>query len=41
MLITLVGHLHIGRNLYAKYHDPSLSASPDILLTMFHMFTMQ
>ena len=22
--------LHNGHNLYAKYHDPSLSGSPDI-----------
>ena len=24
----------------AKYHDPSSSGSPDILLTRFHRFTM-
>ena len=34
------GHLHLGHNLCAEYHDPSSSGSPDILLTRFHRFTM-
>ena len=38
---TLSGHLHLGHNLSAKYHAPSSSGSPDILLTRFHRFTMQ
>ena len=36
----LSGHLHLGHNMCAKYHDPSSSSSPDILLTRFHRFTM-
>ena len=28
------GHLHLGHNLCAKYHDPSSSGYPDILFTM-------
>ena len=35
------GHLHHGHSLYAKYHDPSSSGYPDILLTRFHRFTMR
>ena len=31
---------HLGHNMCAKYHDPSSSGSPDILLTRFHRFTM-
>ena len=38
---SLSGHLHHGHSLYAKYHDPSSSGYPDILLTIFHMFTMR
>ena len=35
------GHLHHGHSQYAKYHDPSSSGYPDILLTRFHRFTMR
>ena len=35
------GYLHHGHRLYAKYHDPSSSGYQDILLTMFHRFTMR
>ena len=28
------GHLHLGHNVHTKFHDPSSSGSPDILLTM-------
>ena len=28
------GHLHLGHNLYAEYHDSSSSDYPDILFTM-------
>ena len=30
-----------SHNLYAKYHDPRSSGSPDILFTRFHRFTKQ
>ena len=37
---TLSGHLHLGQNLYAKYHnDPSSCGSPHILFTRLHRFT--
>ena len=31
------GHLQLGHILYAKYHDPSLSALPGILFTRSFM----
>ena len=31
------GHLYLGHNMYAKYHAPSSSGSPDILFTMSFM----
>ena len=34
------GHLHIRRNLGAKFNDPSSSGSPVNLLTRLHRFTM-
>ena len=30
---SLSGHLHFGHIMYAKYHDPSSSDSPDTLFT--------
>ena len=38
---SLLGYLHLGHNLYAKYHDPSSSGSPNILLARFRRFTIQ
>ena len=35
------GHLPHGHSLYAKYHDPSSSGYPAILLTRFHWFTIR
>ena len=32
--------VNVRHNLWAKYHDPSSSGSPDILLRRFHRFTM-
>ena len=37
---TYSGHLHLGHNPYAKYHDPSSNGSPDILFTMSFMGQM-
>ena len=33
------GNLHLGHNLCVKYHDPSRSSSPDILLTRLLYYT--
>ena len=40
ILSKLISHLHLGQNLCAKYHVTSSSGSPDILLTIFHWFTI-
>ena len=38
---SLSDHLHHGHSLCAKYHDPSSSGNPDILLTRFRRFTIR
>ena len=40
LLKSLTGHLNIYPKLYAKYQNPSLSSSQDILLTFFSIIIM-
>ena len=37
--VNLSGHLHHAPKLYARYHDPSSSSSPDILFTRSLYYT--
>ena len=38
--VNLTGHLHHVPRLYARYHDPSWSGSPDILFTWLLYYTI-